>query len=99
MQYMRFKNQLLSVFKSLLAICFILIGLINLFWGNDQFYGVFIILLALTFFSSFQKEIQKRTNISIPGWLLLLIAFFIIWSSLGVGELFDKIDRMINSFR
>ena len=30
--------------------------------------------------------------------LKILIGFLIVWSSLGVGELFDKIDLMKKSF-
>ncbi|MCF1716726.1 hypothetical protein L0U88_18940 [Flavihumibacter sp. RY-1] len=80
------------------GLVFTLIGLINLFWGNDPFYGVFVVLLALIYFPPVTYFIQGMTGFRIPVWSKVLLGAFIIWSSLGVGELFDKIELMQQSF-
>ncbi len=83
----------------LLGIVFSLIALINIFWGNDSMFGVFLLLLALTYMPTINELIALKTGIRLPLWTKIAIVVFIIWSSLGVGELFDKIDMMLESFR
>lgn len=80
------------------GLVFTAIGLINLFWGNDPGYGVFVVLLALIYFPPVTYFIQGITGFRIPVWSKVLLGVFIIWSSLGVGELFDKIELMQQSF-
>lgn len=83
----------------LLGIAFSLIALINIFWGNDSIFGIFLFLLALPYIPTINDLIALKTGIRLPLWTKIAIAVFIIWSSLGVGELFDKIDMMLESFR
>ena len=87
-----------EVFSILIGILFILIGIINTFWGNDPFFGIFILVAATIFFPYTTTQLSKKFNFNIAGWLKLLLALFIIWSSIGVGELFDKIDLMRKFF-
>ena len=84
--------------EAIAGILFIAVGSINLIWGNDQFFGVFIILLSLLFFAPTRNKIKELTGIWISGWLRILIGLFIVWSSLGVGELGNKVDMMISYF-
>ena len=74
---------------------FLAIGLINTFWGNDAGYGIFVVLLALFFLPPVQAMIKKITGFTIPLIVKILLAVFILWSALGVGELFAKIDLML----
>jgi hypothetical protein len=39
------------------------------------------------------------TEVAIAGWVRVLLALFIIWSSVGVGELDDKVNMMLESFK
>ena len=71
------------------------IGVINTFWGNDPDFGVFIILLSFIYVPPLDEILKKRTGRAIPGILKILVGIFIIWSALGVGELFEKIDMMM----
>lgn len=73
------------------------IGIINTFWGNDPGYGIFIILLSFVYFPPVTVLIKKITGISIHYILKILLAIFILWSALGVGELGDKIDIMMRN--
>jgi len=77
------------------AIIAFAIGLVNSFWGNDLGFGIFILLLSFVFFPPVTGVFRKRTGISIPIIVKILVAIFIIWASLGVGELFDKIELMM----
>ena len=83
----------------LFAILFIAVGLVNTFWGNDPGYGVFVILLSGAFMPPLTSLFANITGFRIRWYLLVIVALFIIWSALGVGELFDKIDLMLQSFR
>jgi hypothetical protein len=83
-----------QVIRYLFAIGFSLIGLINSFWGNDPFYGVFVILLSLPFYPVFSERFVKQLR----TWHLIILGGFILWTALGVAELFDKIALMIQSF-
>ncbi|GAB3171497.1 hypothetical protein [Telluribacter humicola] len=74
---------------------FFAIGVINTFWGNDPLFGVFIVLLSFIYFPPVAALIREKTGISIPGFLKILLGFFIIWAALGVGELADKIALMM----
>lgn len=71
------------------------IGLINTFWGNDPGYGIFILLLSFVYFPAANALFQKVSGRAIPVLLKIILALFILWSALGVGELFDKIDLMM----
>lgn len=93
------KAALLSTAAGWLAgLLFSLIGLINTFWGNDSLFGVFIIALSLVFYPPVKAWAEKIIRFRIPVWALILIGLFILWASLGVGELFDKIRLMRQSF-
>ena len=72
------------------------IGIVNMFWGNDPGFGVFILLLSFVYFLPVNTILRKKTGITIPGMSLvrILLALFIIWAAVGVGELFDKIALM-----
>lgn len=74
------------------------IGLINTFWGNDPGFGIFIIVLSLIFFPPLSSLFTEKTGFRIRGIIKFLLALFILWAALGVGELFDKIELMQASF-
>ena len=77
---------------------FFAIGVINTFWGNDTFFGLFIIGLSLLYFPPVTALIREKTGFSIPAIIKVLLAVFIMVAALGVGELFDKIDLMRRDF-
>ncbi|MGC3944357.1 MAG: hypothetical protein QM762_07545 [Chryseolinea sp.] len=87
---------IISVFFGILALA---IGIVNTFWGNDPGFGIFIIILSCAFFPPITAIVQEKIGRRIPGYLKVLLALFILWASLGVGELFDKIGMMIIDLR
>lgn len=88
----------LNIISWIFGIAFFSIGVVNTFWGDDPGFGVFIMLLSLVYFLPVNAILRKMTGFSIPKMRLLkiLLGIFIIWAAMGVGELFDKIELMMN---
>ena len=91
------QSTVLNIISWMFGIVFFAIGIVNTFWGNDPGFGVFILLLSFVYFLPVNAILKKITGFSIPkmGIVKILLAVFILWASLGVGELFDKIDLMM----
>jgi hypothetical protein len=77
-------------------------GVINTFWGNDPFFGIFLIFVSIFYFLKVDTLItltKKITTLSIGPALAIvvkvLVGIFVFVATLGVGELFDKIDMMV----
>ncbi|WP_242928656.1 hypothetical protein [Pontibacter vulgaris] len=89
----------LTIISWLFGILFFAIGVVNTFWGNDTGFGIFIILLSLVYFLPVNDILKRITGFSIPKfWVVkILLGMFILWAAMGVGELFDKIELMMNS--
>ena len=85
----------LNVISVVFGGIFFAIGIVNTFWGNDTGFGIFIMLLSLIYFPPVNTMLKIKTGISIPKLVKILLGIFILWASLGVGELFDKIDLML----
>jgi hypothetical protein len=79
----------------LFAVLFSAIGLVNCFVGNDPEFGVFIMLLSLLFYPPFRLVFQQKIGWTIPSFVLILLGLFVFWSSLGVGELLEKIYMLV----
>lgn len=77
------------------------IGVVNTFWGQPIGFGIFIILLSISFFLPVNAILKRIVRFEIPriGLFRVLVALFILWASLGVGELFNKIANMIHYFQ
>lgn len=89
------KSNVWNIFSWIFGIAVFAIGVVNMFWGNDPVFGVFLLLLAFVYFPPANAILRKITGFSIPGMVKIVLGIFIIWAALGVGELFDKIDLMM----
>ena len=89
----------LNIISLLVGIVFFVIGVINMFWGNDPFFGVFVLLLSFVYFPPVNALFKKITGFSIHPIIKILLGIFIFWAALGVGELFDKIELMKQDFK
>jgi len=87
-------STILTILSWLLGLLFSSIGGVNMFWGNDPIFGVFLFGLSLIFYPPINSLLKKHTGFSIPRVAKIIVGFFILWSSLGVGKLFDKIDLL-----
>src|SRR5687768_17168723 len=84
-----------TIISTLFGIAVVPAGLINTFWGNDPFFGIFLIVLAFLYFPWADALLWKRFRFPIPLVVKILLAIFIIVATLGVGELFARIDLMM----
>ena len=73
-------------------------GVVNVFWGNDPEFGVFIVLLSFVFFPVTNVVLDDFTGFTIPALAKVVLAVLIIWMILGVGELPNKVDLMLEDF-
>ncbi len=89
------KSIVLSLVSWIFGIIVFAIGVLNMFWGNDPGFGLFLALLSFVYFPPLNAILKKTTGFSIPALAKVLLGAFIIWASLGVGELFDKIGLMM----
>lgn len=90
------KSNLWNIISWIFGIVVFAIGVVNTFWGNDPVFGVFILLLSFVYFLPVNAILKKLTGFSIPkvGVVKIILGILILWASLGVGELFDKIELM-----
>ena len=86
-----------NIINWLFGVVVFAIGVVNTFWGNDPGFGVFLLLLSFVYFLPVNALLRKMTGFAIPriGIVKIVLAIFIIWASIGVGELFDKLDLMM----
>jgi hypothetical protein len=92
---MNSKSVLETTISWLFGMAVSITGLVNTFWGNDTGFGLFLILLSFVYYPPANRLLYKWTGILIPPIAKIILGIFIIWASLGVGELFDKIDLML----
>jgi len=78
------------------AFLFSAIGLVKCCVGNDPEFGVFILILSLLFYPPLRLVFQQKTGRKIPALVLILLGLFVFWSSLGVGELLEKINMILS---
>ncbi len=90
----------LTIISWIFGLLFLFMGFVNTFWGGDTAFGIFIMLLSLIYFLPVNAIFQKITGFAIPKfWILkILLGLFIVWAAMGVGELPDKVELMVNSF-
>ncbi|WP_424494203.1 hypothetical protein [Salinimicrobium sp. GXAS 041] len=74
------------------------ISIVNTFWGNDSGYGIFIFLLPFAYFPPLSLFLHHKLGYKMALAGKILLAVFILWSALGVAELFNKIHLMLQSF-
>ena len=82
----------------LLGVALSLIGFVNLFWGNDPFFGLAIFAASGLYYLPITLKVKAHVASKRWRWVLGLLAVFIVWAALGVGELEDKVRLMHESF-
>jgi hypothetical protein len=80
------------------GICFLIMGIINTFWGNDLFLGLGLLILSFFYFPKVSAYVKATSGFYIPGFLKIVLAGVLLWIVMGVGELPAKIDLMLESF-
>ena len=80
------------------GVLFSAIGVVNTFWGNDPYYGLAVLTASFLFYLPLIDVVRARVSAQQGTALLVLLAVFILWSSIGVGELLDKTAMMVEAF-
>lgn len=89
------KETLLKAGGWFFGVLFLLIGLINTFWGNDPVFGAGIAVLSFLYFPPVNAMIKEKTGFRIHIAVKVVLGLLIMWAALGVGELFDKTGMML----
>ena len=79
------------------GVLFSFIGFANAYWGNDPYFGLTIICISFFYYLpliDFSRRTLSAWNLFI---LKIIFGFLILWASLGVGELDDKLEMMFES--
>ena len=80
------------------GVLFSAIGFVNTFWGNDPYYGLAVLTASFLFYLPLIDVVRPRVSARQGTALLVLLGAFILWSSIGVGELLDKTAMMAETF-
>ena len=72
---MNYKAIILDTFSWIFGILVFAIGVLNVFWGNDAGFGVFIVLLSFAFFPLINTLIKERIGFTIPLIVKILLLF------------------------
>ena len=87
-------------FYLVLALPLLYAGFVQSFWGNDPYLGwaitvIAIVMIAKPLFSYAQQyRLSTRRHNAVTIFLFVLI----MWMSLGVGELPEKTEMMLDRF-
>ena len=79
------------------GVLFSFVGFANAYWGNDPYFGLAIICISFFYYLpliDFSRRTFSARNLFI---LKIIFGFLILWASLGVGELDDKLEMMLES--
>ena len=80
------------------GVLFSAIGFVNTFWGNDPHYGVEVLTASFLFYLPLIDVVRTRVSAQQSTALLVLLGAFILWSSIGVGGLWDETAMMVERF-
>ena len=83
-----------------LAVPLLYAGFVQSFWGNDPYLGWAITAIAGGIIADPIFHYAQRLGISKSRrqGVVILLFFLIMWVSLGVGELPEKTEMMLESF-
>ncbi|MEK9650500.1 MAG: hypothetical protein VW146_06080 [Gammaproteobacteria bacterium] len=92
------KTNLHSIASVLFGMLISLIGFVNAYWGNDPYFGLIIIGLAFFYYLPLIDLLRRLFAPKFFYVLKIVLGILILWASLGVGELEDKLAMMLSSF-
>lgn len=64
-----------------------IIGLLNVFRGNDQDFGVGLMLVSFIFYPPVDALVRRIVGFSVHYAFKIILAIFLIWVNLAVGAL------------
>ena len=86
-----------KIISVLFGALFSFIGFANAYWGNDPYFGLAIICISFFYYLPLIDFSRKTISARNLFFLKIIFGFLILWASLGVGELEDKLEMMFES--
>lgn len=96
---MKYQSILLNGISWVFGILIFAMGVVNSFWGNDPGLGVGLLLLSFIYYPPVNNLIRIKTGFKIPVVVKIILGLFLLWVCLGVGELFNKVDMMLEDLK
>ena len=83
-----------------LAVPLLYAGFVQSFWGNDPYLGWAITVIASVIIANPLSSYAQQSHLSTRRHDAVTIVLFVLfmWISLGVGELPDKTEMMLDRF-
>ena len=84
----------------MLALPLLYAGFVQSFWGNDPYLGWAITVIASVIIANPLSSDAQQSRLSTRRYDAVTIFVFVLimWISLGVGELPDKTEMMLDRF-
>ena len=86
---MNYKSIIFNVISWLFGVAVFTVGLINTFWGNDPFFGLFLVMLSFVYFPPVAAMIKSKVGVSIPAVIKISLAVFIVMAA-WVGIMLER---------
>ncbi len=75
-----------NIFSWVLLLLFVVVGILNII-KVDTVTGSFYLVYSLIFCPPLDEVMHKRVGFSIPYFVKVILALFVIWGSLAAGDL------------
>ncbi|MUP46474.1 hypothetical protein E0K83_12070 [Gramella sp. BOM4] len=79
--------QLSKILGGIFGVFLLLIGMMNIFRGNDPGLGVMYMLLSIIFFPVTNTVLHDLFRLHIPYYVKVILAVLCLWSILAVGAI------------
>ncbi len=89
-----YKSTVLTLVGCLFGVGVSGIGVVSMIWGSNQAFGIFLLGVALVYFPPVNAFVKYMTGLSIPDFVKIGLAIFIICLIIGMGDLSENIYRM-----
>ena len=80
----------------IIFLLFIVIGVLNIILVHPV-PGIIYIVLSMFYFPPFCEFIKRKLHFSMPIAIKVVIAVFVLWFTLGVGDLMELFEAWMNS--
>ncbi|MBT8238685.1 MAG: hypothetical protein HKP38_07265 [Croceitalea sp.] len=84
----------MTTFQYVLFALFVVLGVLNLFLIHPV-PGVFYMLLSLVYLPPLNRYLKAKLKFSIPTAIKLVVAFLVLWGTLGVGDLMELFEAWL----
>ena len=91
---MLYKLEIKDIFSWFLMLLFILLGVLN-FTFIHPVPGIFYLVISIFYCPPLGIRVREKVGFTIAYWIKIIVAFFILWVTLAVGELVEYFESFI----